>query len=136
MQKQGEQREISFCKRLSCVCEKFGCIGVLSLSNFFLHHYFVLHLWLVNFFVIASACGRTSHRGNHVNFGVFLYDCYVLFIVIVIYCTTVIIHWSGIIFALCLRAWNCFTCATQVLCVCVDMCARAHSHIYWLYLYI
>jgi len=121
------------------VCEKFGCIGVLSLSNFFLHYYFVLHLWLVNFFVIASACGRTSHQGNHVNFGFFLYDCCVLFIVIVIYCTTVIIHWSGIIFAFVLEhkiVLHVLHRSCACACACVWICARAHLHIYWLYLYI
>jgi hypothetical protein len=54
----------------------------------FLHYNFLLHLWLVNFLVFASAYGWTSHWGNHVNSSVLAYDCFVLFIVIVVNCTS------------------------------------------------
>jgi hypothetical protein len=49
-----------FGKNLFCVKVRSECIEALDFE-FFLFTIFVLHDWLVNFFVIAFIYGRTSH---------------------------------------------------------------------------
>lgn len=51
---------------LFCVILRFRCISALDFDCFFLFIIFVFHLWLVNFFVIASECVRTSLWGKQV----------------------------------------------------------------------
>jgi hypothetical protein len=48
----------SFKNNLYCMIVRFGCIGVLGLSDF-LSTIFCTPSFIVNFFVIASASGRT-----------------------------------------------------------------------------
>lgn len=57
-------------KRISTVWH--SDLGVLSFGfRIFFFHFtiFLFHLWLINFFMIAYICGRTSHWENHLNSG-------------------------------------------------------------------
>jgi hypothetical protein len=51
---------------LFCVILRFSCISALDFDCFLPFIIFVFHLWLVNFFVIASECVRTLLWGKQV----------------------------------------------------------------------